>query len=370
MAQSAKYLLVGSIEADSGKSTTILGIINKLIEQGIATAYAKPLGTSDDDGLIKTTEQNSSFLANDLRLSPQQLYSPLLSLNTEIITKRLIEEDTQNYSHLLRDYMAKIDSSFPAEGRERVTFVEGPNNLWEGGLFELSIGEMSAIIDAPILLVTRYNSLSFLANLLIVKKSLGDCLLGVVINDIPETELERVETQVKPYLEKRQIPVLGMIPQDRLLNSVSVRELAKRLDAQVLCRQDRLDLMVEGLTIGAMNVNSALEYFRQKKNMVVITGGDRTDLQMAALETATNCLILTGHVPPKPLILSRAEDLEIPILAVDSDTLTTVEIVDAAFSRVPIGEPIKVKRVIQLMEQHFDFSRLIDSLGLEAGLTV
>ena len=76
--------------------------------------------------------------------------------------------------------------------------------------------------------------------------------------------------------------------------------------------------------------------------MAVVTGGDRTDLQLAALETSTHCLILTGHIPPQPLILSRAEDLEIPILTVNLDTLTTVEIVDRAFGHVRLQEPIKV----------------------------
>ena len=69
-------------------------------------------------------------------------------------------------------------------------------------------------------------------------------------------------------------------------------------------------------------------------------------------------------------ILERAEHLEIPILAVDSDTLTTVEIVDAAFGRVPIRESVKVKRLIQLMEQNFDCDRLIDKLALESMVTI
>jgi BioD-like phosphotransacetylase family protein len=123
--------------------------------------------------------------------------------------------------------------------------------------------------------------------------------------------------------------------------------------------------MVESLTIGAMNVNAALEYFRQRENMAVVTGSDRTELQLAALETSTNCLILTGHAPPQSLIINRAEDLEIPVLSVDLDTLTTVEIIDRAFGKVPIHEIIKVNCVVDLMTKHFDFNRLTNYLDLE-----
>jgi BioD-like phosphotransacetylase family protein len=193
------------------------------------------------------------------------------------------------------------------------------------------------------------------------KQTLGESLMGVVINDIPASVIETTQTLVRPFLESQDIPVLGLLAEDRLLRSVSVRELAHQLNAKVLCSEDHQDLMVESLTIGAMNVNSALEYFRQGENKAVVTGGDRTDLQLAALETSTSCLILTGHVTPQPLIISRASDLEIPILSVNQDTLTTVEIVDHAFGNVRLQEPIKVKCIQKLMAESFDLPRFIDA---------
>jgi BioD-like phosphotransacetylase family protein len=155
-----------------------------------------------------------------------------------------------------------------------------------------------------------------------------------------------------------------VLPQSDVLRSVSVRELVHQLHADVLCCNDRLDLMVESLAIGAMNVNSAVKYFRKRRNMAVVTGGDRVEIQQAALETSTQCLILTGKMPPAPFILSRAEELEIPILSVDLDTLTTVEIVDRAFGQVRVNEPIKVNFIRHIMAEHFDVERLLDLLGL------
>jgi uncharacterized protein len=186
----------------------------------------------------------------------------------------------------------------------------------------------------------------------------------VVINDVGEKHFERVNTGLREFLEKHDIAVFGVLPSSTLLRSVSVAELQKKLDAEVLCRSDRLDLMVESLTIGAMNVNSALKYFRQRHNMAVVTGGDRTDLQLAALETSTQCLILTGHIPPTKTILTRAEEMEIPILSVDLDTLTTVEIIDQAFGQVRLHEPIKVDCVCQMTAEYIDCDRLLLALGL------
>ena len=49
MANSAKFLLIGSIEAYSGKSGTILGLGRQLQEGGFAIAYGKPIGTDVEE---------------------------------------------------------------------------------------------------------------------------------------------------------------------------------------------------------------------------------------------------------------------------------------------------------------------------------
>lgn len=358
MAKSAKYLLVGSIEAYSGKTGIILAIAHQLQAKGLSIAYGKPIGTCIGDLATENEEGDVKAIASMLALSEKQVRSPLLYLDEKMIEQRLQGEDATDYSQSLQNYLQQLEGD--------LVFLEGGGTLLEGSIFGLSVEQMAQNADASVLLVTRYSSPLVTDNLLEAKKDLGNRLLGVLINDIPTEQLEEVQNFVKPFLERQGIAVLGTLPSSSLLHSVSVREIARQLKATALCRPDRLDFMVESLTIGAMNVNAALEYFRQGKNKAVITGSDRTDLQLAALETSTSCLILTGNAPPQPLILSRAEDLEIPILAVDLDTLTTVEIIDRAFGRVRLQEPIKVEYIQKLMAEYFDLDRLMDKLNIGA----
>jgi uncharacterized protein len=354
VAKSAKFLIIGSVKAYSGKTGIILSIARQLQEKNLAIAYGKPIGTSETTA--ENDEGDVEAIAQGLALSEAQIGKPLLYLNEKTIDKRLSGEDTTNYTQALQNLVRGLEGD--------LIFLEGAGTLDRGSLFDLSVEQMAQAIDARVLLVSRYSSLLITDSFLKAKKDLGDRLLGVIINDIPIQKLEEVQTFVKPFLEKLGIAVLGMLPSSRLLRSVSVRELARQLDAKILCRSDRLDLMVESLSIGAMNVNSALEYFRQGENKAVITGGGRSDLQLAALETSTSCLILTGHTPPQEMILSRAEDLEIPILAVNLDTLTAVEIVDGAFGRVRLQEQIKIECIQELMAQYFDRDRFLSQLGV------
>ena len=79
-----------------------------------------------------------------------------------------------------------------------------------------------------------------------------------------------LKRDLEPLLKRFNLPLLGVLPRSPLLRSVSVRELSQRLNAEVLCCPERLDLLVETLSIGAMSVNSAMQVFRRRRNMAVV----------------------------------------------------------------------------------------------------
>ncbi|MBW4646086.1 MAG: phosphotransacetylase family protein [Goleter apudmare HA4340-LM2] len=357
MPKSAKYLLIGSTETYSGKSATVLGLSHQLKQKGLDITYGKPLGTCLNTASGTVVEEDVQFIAHSLNLPANRVAPTMLALNEANVQKRLRGEDKTNYQQaLVQQYLQMSQGD--------LVLLEGPGDLEEGKLFDLSLLQAAQVLDAAVLLVARYKSLLSVEALLSAKQRMGDRLIGVVLNDIPTDQIADVETLVRPFLEQQGIPVLAILPKSDLLRSVSVGELVKQLNADVLCRSDRLDLLVESLAIGAMNVNAAVKYFRKRHNMAVVTGGDRVEIQQAALETSTQCLILTGQLPPPAFILNRAEELEIPILSVDLDTLTTVEIVDKTFGQVRLHEPIKVQCISQLMGECFDLDRLLSKLGL------
>lgn len=362
MQQASKHLLVGSIEAFSGKSAAILGLAQSLRGKGYRLAYAKPVGTCAEGQSEEGLDVDVQFITDALGLTSDQVYPTLLSISSHRIQQKMQGNDPTAYIDQLHQFQKRSDVD--------LVILEGPGSLTEGYLFDLSLLQMANTLEAEIVLVSRFHSLTIIDALLNAKVLLGDRLIGVVFNDVNPDQENLLQATVQSFLEEQQIPVLGVLPSNALLRSVSVSELVQQLQAEVLCGGEYLHLMVEELTIGAMNVNSALKYFRQGRNMAVVTGGDRTDLQLAALESSTHCLILTGHFPPNELVLNRAKDLEIPVLLVDSDTLTTVEIVEQAFQRAQVHERIKVECIQEMIDEHCDIDRLLAALGLSSPVTL
>src|SRR5690606_26950317 len=137
-------------------------------------------------------------------------------------------------------------------------------------------------------------------------------------------EISHIENHIIKYLNSAKINVFGCVTSERLLSSVSIREMAKHLEGTILSATYKQDELVESFMLGAMGAELALKFFREKPDKAVITGGDRADIQLAALETDTKCLILTGNFSPSSIVVGRAEELGVPLLLVKYDTLTTV----------------------------------------------
>jgi BioD-like phosphotransacetylase family protein len=280
------------------------------------------------------------------------------------ITSRVVEGLLEGEE--VPDFVAKLQAAYArvAEGRD-VTILEGGSNLREGYLIGLPTPQVADLLGARELVVVKYNDdLQVLDDALTARKRLGDSLIGVVLNAIPRQRMPFVQEMVKPALEGRGVPVLAVLPQERLLLSVSVGDLSEFLSGEILCREDRIDELVEHLMVGAMSVDSALTYFRRKPNKAVITGGDRPDIQLAALETSTKCLILTGNLRPSPIIMGRAEEVGVPMILVRQDTLSAVEVIERFFGKTRFHLEKKVSRFEEMLEDRFDFERLYAELDI------
>jgi len=93
------------------------------------------------------------------------------------------------------------------------------------------------------------------------REMLGDTLMGVVLNRVTSQSLPEVEQIVVPFLASKGIEVLGVIPLDRLLDAVTVRQLVEILQGKVICGEAALDEFVERFSVGAMDTGAALATF-------------------------------------------------------------------------------------------------------------
>jgi hypothetical protein len=355
----AATIYVASTERHSGKTALCIGLIHWFREKGLAAGYMKPVSSTPRSMGGRAVDEDVMFIKATLGLpEPLEAMSPVL-LTVDAVKAAVVSPDTGAYERQIVEAHRTV-----TDGKD-VVVMEGGSNLREGRMINLSAGRISELLGARALVVVPYvDTLQIIDDLLAARLSIGEPMMGAVINSVFQQRMAYAGEKVKPFLEARGVPVFATLPRERLLLSVSVGELLEGLGGETLCCEDALDELVENLMVGAMSVESALTYFRRASGKAVITGGDRVDIQLAALETSTRCLILTGNIRPDPLIIGLATERHVPIILTGYDTLNAIQTIENFFGKTRFQQQKKVEYFEALLDKWMDFGALTKSLGL------
>jgi hypothetical protein len=182
--------------------------------------------------------------------------------------------------------------------------------------------------------------------------------LTIALNMVPPMFKTIVSTSIADFIESSDMKFLGSIYRNRELFAPSVQEILKALDGQMVVGEEKEDVLVDRFMVGSMAPENALKWFRRAKNKAVITSGDRADICMAAMETDTNLLILTGGMGPNIRTLAQAREKGIPIMMTGYDTYTTGQIVDSLIGTVTTENIQKVPVVVKILRESLNFDVL------------
>src|SRR5512136_888799 len=351
-------LYVTSAETFSGKSALCIGLGVRFRADGLKAGYMKPVNVNCRlrEGLPYDDDVTFARQIFDMP-EPPTLIGPV-ALTPAKLEQQLRGPETA--------YEPRFMEAFKQLAASRdVMVLEGGRSWREGYVAGLTARRVVALAQAQVLIVLKHEETLLADRALAAQDYFGPALMGVVINETPRAHMDDMREIVEPYLKRHGLPVLGVLPKDPLLAAPTVAELAEGLHAEILSGADKTGELVEHMLVGAMSAETALTYFRRQANKAVITGGDRADIQLAALETSTRCLILTGNLYPSPVVLNRADELGVPVLLADMDTLRAIEVVEGYLGRGRVQQPQKVDRFVKLLTEHLNFAVLYEGLGLK-----
>ncbi len=356
-----KALYITSIERFSGKTAVCLALGRRLQREGYNVGYFKPLSTQPWEPTPgRALDEDADFVRRTLKLKESS--AELVGI---VLTPKLAREMRCGCAE--QNLMAEVKAAYERviPGKD-IILLEGGASLREGVSLGLGATVVMDALDAPAMVIVRYrNRVSQGDDCVAAHLQLGERMLGALINAVPTREHKLADQVCNPCLEKQGIRIFGTLPLREQLQAISVGELADVLKAEFLALPEKRDALIENLVVGAMSAEQALPRIRRiPGTKAIITGGDRADLQLVALETATQCLILTGHLRPMPEVLRRAEEVGMPVLLVRGNTMETVESVEAVFGKTRLGQSAKLEQFESLMEEHFDFERLYEGLGM------
>lgn len=205
-------------------------------------------------------------------------------------------------------------------------------------------------LDARIVVVHRGDPSAAIDELTGAAAALGARLRGVVVTAVPL----RRQAAARAAVLGAGLPLLAVLPEDRGLYAPSIGEIAETLDGELILGEPDLDQSIEHILINPVTVDPGQSYYARLRNKAVITRSDKTDLQLAALQTQTDLLILTGGMSPSPYTIDRAAGEEVPLLLTRGTTPQTVRALEDIFTRSRFSGELKLERMGELLKQHGD----------------
>ncbi|WP_028577051.1 phosphotransacetylase family protein [Desulfomicrobium escambiense] len=350
-------IYVGATSGYSGKNMIAMGIGLKLQKEGYRVGYMKPVGALPQEKNGVLGDADAFFVQDILGLAE----------NPALVTPVVVDQDfkMKAFTGKCDDLMPRIKAAYDELSKDKdVMIVAGSGSMYSGKYCGLDGVSVVKALGIKAIVIDRFVKELNYDYLLSMKERLDDQLLGVLLNDIPPSFKEELDTLLHPFLESKGIKVLGKIPSDPLMGAIKVADLADRLGGRIITAQDKSERVVENFLIGTMQVENFMTHFRKSKKSAIIVGGDRSDVQLVALEGQCQCLVLTGNLYPNDIIMTRAEVLEVPIVVVRDDTFTVAKKMEAILSRHKLRDVIKIQHGSQLVSSIIDFPYMKDALGI------
>lgn len=352
-----KPVLLVSTRTAAGKTSVGLGLALCWKEMGLKVGYFKPWADRLEQKKGIIYDRDASIFLSSLEIT-NSLEDFSIAHDYEMLLENSRKSKTDHQTLLIEGFERL------SRGKDLV-IIEGPRNYSYGSYIQLSAGKIATALASKVIIVANGDMGVVMDKTLAcnyLMESRGANILGVVINGVKDQMLKNMEQIACPALEEEGIDILGIIPWEPKISRLTPKLIAEKLGAQVIAGEEGIDREVEHTLVGAMTVDHALKGMRKFRNIALITGGDRTDMQLASLEVSLSCLVLTGGVYPDVMVLSKADQLNIPVLLVKEHTYETARYVERIEPWIKAEDKGKIAQLGNLIKDSVEVKKITNLL--------
>ena len=318
---------IAGVRPGAGATTVACGLAAVLRSQGKRVTLVKPLSAVGD--------ADPAFLA-----------SLGGSAETVVVEGAVSAEQVAQAAKIVQGAASGVD----------VVLVEGPS--LGSGAEELARSTGAAVVG-----VLEYERTLGAAAAGDWREAFGESLVGCVVNRRTRYAEHDASARLAVELEDAGLPVLGVLPEERLLLAPTVQQAAEHLDGTYFAGEDGGGELIEHFLIGGLITEWGGNYFGRLPNQAVVVRGGRIDIQMSALNFPLNALFLTGCETPSQYVYQRADQLDVSLIATGRNTHETATALESLSAVVSIHHAAKAERAGAMAQECVDASALSAALG-------
>ncbi len=359
-----RNLYVATMEARSGKSAVVLGIMEMLSRRTGKVGFFRPViraGESPDNDI-------SLILGRyKLGLDYEDLYA-----HTHEEARAMVVEG--RYDVLLKGILSKYKE---LESRCDFVLCEGTDLTGVSSAFEFDFNALVANhLGCQVVAVVngREKSADELVAAVHASRQAftgeGCAVLAIMVNRVDPGEMDSLRETLRATEGGEFIYLL---PEDPELARLTVGAISRALGGRCVHGQpEDLNRAVRDYKVAAMHLPNFLDHVED--GTLVITSGDRADVILGSLasvfsENYPNIagLVLTGGLVPEPPVMRLIEGLRkapIAVVTVETDTYTTAARVGSIHTAIAPNDERRIASALGLFESHVDTAELEERIAL------
>lgn len=209
-------------------------------------------------------------------------------------------------------------------------------------------------------------------------KDLHSEIIGIIVNRVSAADEQSLKTCLLQSFSK-QFSVIHTITERRQLAEPTVGDIAQYLGAKIICGQAQISRTVSGYSIAAKHVGGYLNAEKDRKNFLVITPGDRTDILLGSIladqsqhyPKIAGILLTTGDLP-KQTVMDILEGLDqpFPVLSCQQTTFEASNQLSRATFHTHLQQPEKCQAIIEHFQAELNVNQLIENITESKSLIV
>ncbi len=356
-------LMVVATEDGAGKSLVTLGLLDQFERQGARACYFKPVIISQTGD---RAARDARFIQKALQLkTPVEMLTAVDSNDVTCAIKANRYDDVMDRIMEAHGKLAATHDVMVCEGVDSMRAFPSLNS-------DINI-DIAKNIGATLLLVTSARGLNadeIVSNITLARSRLeerGAEVFGVVVNCVDPKKHEDLADVLHRTLAQEKVNLVGVIPDLPVLTSVRMRDVVRKLNAQVLLGENDLESRINGVLVAAMGLENALHYFED--TCLIITPGDREEILLAAAASFAcdnvprpGGVVLTGGFEPRRKVMelvSRLSKGRLPILRVPDATYPTVIAVNSIEPVMEENQDDKVLAIRNAFEEYVETDKVM-----------
>lgn len=361
-----RRIFIAATRQNDGKTTTCLGLYSALETLYRNVGFIKPVGQRFIEVEGHQIDEDSYLLD---RIYDVQV--PISEMSPIAVDSTFTRRYLSNPSGMIDGLIDKICHAFDRVSWEKdFTLIEGTGHAGVGSVFDLSNARVAKLLGAKVVIVAQ-GGIGRPIDEIALNKALFDKqgveVIGAILNKVQHDKIPLVTEYAGIGLERLGVPLLGVLPIQKMLTAPNLSQVAKEVDGKWLNGKSQgLQERIYRFVIGAMTARGMIDYLQP--GTLIITPGDRDDVILAAVASAAisgkkviSGIILTRDIMPHPKIMELLAQTNIPIIAASEDSYTIASIINGMTIKTQPQDVDKIPVIKKMILENVDIDRLVNS---------